>query len=111
MLAELAAANAAFAVIKKCVENGSEIAKAGQAIADFTLNKDAVQKKAAAQPTKLSAQQFTDLNTLVKDEDEDFRDRVVANVQANKIHQGNYKIWTDKYKEAKKNKPKSKEAK
>ena len=78
---------------------------------DTDGNVKGVQKKAAAQPTKLSAQQFTDLNTLVKDEDEDFRDRVVANVQANKIHQGNYKTWTDKYKEAKKNKPKSKEAK
>ena len=53
MLAELAAANAAFAIIKKCVENGSELAKAGQAIADFTLNKDAVQKKAASKGSNL----------------------------------------------------------
>tara|TARA_B110000444_G_scaffold38451_1_gene34103 strand:+ start:210 stop:665 length:456 start_codon:yes stop_codon:yes gene_type:complete len=45
MLAEIAAANAAFAIIKKCVENGSELAKAGKAISDFTLNKDAAQKK------------------------------------------------------------------
>ena len=45
MLAELAAANAAFAIIKKCVENGSDLAKAGKAISDFTLNKDAVQKE------------------------------------------------------------------
>ena len=45
MLAEIAAANAAFAIIKKCVENGSDIAKAGKAISDFTLNKDAAQKK------------------------------------------------------------------
>ena len=36
----------AFAIIKRCVENGSEIAKAGKAIHDFTINKDAVQKKA-----------------------------------------------------------------
>jgi len=45
MLAEIAAANAAFAIIKKCVENGSDIAKAGKAISDFTLNKDAAQRK------------------------------------------------------------------
>jgi len=45
MLAEIAAANAAFAIIKKVVENGSDIAKAGKAISDFTLNKDAAQKK------------------------------------------------------------------
>ena len=45
MLAEIAAANAAFAIIKKYVENGSDIAKAGKAISDFTLNKDAAQRK------------------------------------------------------------------
>ena len=53
MLAELAAANAAFAIIKKCVENGSDIAKAGKAIHDFTINKDAVQNKAAARGSNL----------------------------------------------------------
>ena len=42
MLLELQAANAAFAIIKKTIENGSEIAKAGKAIADFTNAKDAV---------------------------------------------------------------------
>jgi len=53
MLAELAAANAAFAIIKKCVENGSDIAKAGKAIHDFTINKDAVQHKAHARGANL----------------------------------------------------------
>ena len=53
MLAELAAANAAFAIIKKCVQNGSDIAKAGKAISDFTLNKDVVQKKAQARGVNL----------------------------------------------------------
>ena len=42
MLAELAAANAAFAVIKQCVQNGSDIAKAGKAIGDFVSAKDAL---------------------------------------------------------------------
>ena len=40
MLAELAAANAAFAIIKQCVQNGSDIAKAGKAIGDFVSAKD-----------------------------------------------------------------------
>ena len=40
MLAELAAANAAFAVIKQCVQNGNDIAKAGKAIGDFVSAKD-----------------------------------------------------------------------
>ena len=53
MIAEIAAANAAFQIIKKAVENGSEIAKCGKAIADFTLNKDAIQRKAQARGTNL----------------------------------------------------------
>ena len=36
----LAEANAAFAVIKQCVQNGSDIAKAGKAIGDFVSAKD-----------------------------------------------------------------------
>ena len=75
MLAELAAANAAFAVIKKCVENGSELAKAGKAISDFTLNKDAVQKKAAAKGSNLDGsksdlEEFLALDELKRKEDE-----------------------------------------
>lgn len=46
MLAELAACNAAYQIIKTAVSNGSELAKCGKAISDFTLNKDAIQKKA-----------------------------------------------------------------
>jgi hypothetical protein len=75
MLAELAAANAAFAVIKKCVENGSELAKAGKAISDFTLNKDQVQKKAASKGSNLDGSksdldEFLALDELKRKEDE-----------------------------------------
>ena len=75
MLAELAAANAAFAIIKQCVENGSELAKAGKAISDFTLNKDAVQKKAAAKGSNLDGSksdldEFLALDELKRKEDE-----------------------------------------
>ena len=75
MLAELAAANAAFAIIKKCVENGSDIAKAGKAISDFTLNKDAVQKKAQKQGSNLDGsksdlEEFLALDELKRKEDE-----------------------------------------
>tara|TARA_R100000149_G_scaffold63367_1_gene34280 strand:+ start:240 stop:680 length:441 start_codon:yes stop_codon:yes gene_type:complete len=45
MLAELAAANAAFAVIKQCVQNGKEIASAGSAIAQFVGAKEDLQRK------------------------------------------------------------------
>ena len=46
MLVELAAANAAFAVIKETVQNGGDIMSAGQKLFDFFDNKNAIQKKA-----------------------------------------------------------------
>ncbi len=46
MLVELAAANAAFAVIKETVQNGGDIIAAGQKLFDFFDNKNAIQKKA-----------------------------------------------------------------
>jgi preprotein translocase subunit Sss1 len=46
MLAELAAANAAFAVIKQCVSNGKELANVGKQISDFVFAKEQIQKKA-----------------------------------------------------------------
>ena len=45
MLAELAAANAAFAVIKQCVSNGREIADAASSIGKFVGAKEDLQKK------------------------------------------------------------------
>lgn len=45
MLAELATANAAFAVIKKFISNGRELADCTKAISDFVTAKDALQKK------------------------------------------------------------------
>lgn len=75
MLAELAACNAAFAIIRKCVENGSELAKAGKAISDFTLNKDAIQKKAQSKGTNLDGsksdlEEFLALDELKRKETE-----------------------------------------
>ncbi len=48
MLVELAAANAAFQVIKETVQNGSDIMAAGQKLFDFFDNKSAIQKKASS---------------------------------------------------------------
>ena len=45
MLAELAAANAAFSIIKKAVQNTGDIAKAGRAISDFVIAKEELQRK------------------------------------------------------------------
>jgi hypothetical protein len=46
MLVELAAANAAFAVIKETVQNGGDILAAGQKLFDYFDNASAIQKKA-----------------------------------------------------------------
>tara|TARA_R100001480_G_scaffold100415_1_gene104311 strand:- start:164 stop:610 length:447 start_codon:yes stop_codon:yes gene_type:complete len=45
MLAELAAANAAFAIIKKAISNSGDLAKAGKAISDFVIAKEELQRK------------------------------------------------------------------
>lgn len=45
MLAELAAANAAFAIIKQAVSNGRDLANAGSAIADFVGAKEELRKR------------------------------------------------------------------
>ena len=47
MLAELAAANAAFAVIKKAVQNSGDLDRAGGAIAKFVGAKEGLEKKVA----------------------------------------------------------------
>ena len=47
MLAELAAANAAFSVIKQVVQNSGDLARAGGAIAKFVGAKEGLEKKVA----------------------------------------------------------------
>ncbi len=47
MLAELAACNAALAVITKTLQHGKELTTAGKAVADFVINKDALATKAS----------------------------------------------------------------
>lgn len=44
MLAELAAANAAFAIIKEAVSNGKDLLSAGSAISDFVNAKEDLRK-------------------------------------------------------------------
>lgn len=45
MLAELAAANAAFSIIKQAVSNGRDLANAGSAIADFVGAKEELRRR------------------------------------------------------------------
>jgi len=46
MLAELAAANAAFSVIKQFVSNGKELSGCAKQISDFVFAKEQIEKKA-----------------------------------------------------------------
>ena len=52
MLAELAAANAAFGVIKSFISNGKELASCGKQISDFVFAKEEIEKKAKKQRAK-----------------------------------------------------------
>ena len=52
MLAELAAANAAFGVIKSFISNGKELASCGKQISDFVFAKEQIEKKANKKRSK-----------------------------------------------------------
>ena len=75
MLAELAACNAAYAIIKQVVSNGAELSNAAKSIHDFTLNKDIIQKKASAKGgnadgSNSDLEEFLALDELKRKEDE-----------------------------------------
>lgn len=70
MLAELAAANAAFAVIKQAVQNGKEIAAAGSAVAEFVGAKEKLQYKAQKKGGGSDLEEFMALEQLKQQEDE-----------------------------------------
>ena len=52
MLAELAAANAAFSVIKQFVSNGKELSGCAKHISDFVFSKEEIERKAKKQRAK-----------------------------------------------------------
>ena len=74
VLETIAAANAAFAVIKKCVENGSDIVNAGKAIAAFVTGKEELQRKVAgkdkSKATGSDLEAFMQLEKLNQQEQE-----------------------------------------
>lgn len=70
MLAELAAANAAFAVIKQAIANGKEIAAAGNAVAEFVGAKEKLQQKAQRKGGGSDLAEFMALEELKSREDE-----------------------------------------
>ena len=86
MLAELAAANAAFAVIKQAVSNGKEIAAAGSAIAEFVGAKEKLQAKAAKKGGGSDLEEFMALEKI-KDQEEQLKQIM--------IYAGRPGLWGD----------------
>jgi hypothetical protein len=70
MIAELAAANAAFDVIKQSIQNGKEIYEAGEAVAEYFGLKAEIQKKAHEHGYKSDLQAFMATEQLKAQEDE-----------------------------------------
>ena len=74
MLAELAAANAAFSVIKSFVSNGKELTGCAKHISDFVFSKEQLEKKAKKQKSKgvggSDLEEFLALEKIKQQEDE-----------------------------------------
>lgn len=70
MLAELAAANAAFDVIKQTIQNGQEIYEAGEALAKYFGLKTEIQQKAHQHGYKSDLEAFMAAEQLKAQEDE-----------------------------------------
>ena len=70
MLAELAAANAAFSVIKAAVQNGSDIAKAGSAIAKFVGAKQDLERKSIKKGGGSDLEEFMALEQIREQEEQ-----------------------------------------
>ena len=87
MLAELAVANAAFAVIKEAVQNSGDIMNAGQALFDYFDTKSVIQKKANEKGDgKSDLEEFMALEQLKKQE---------AELKQMMIYQGRAGMWQD----------------
>jgi len=70
MLAELAAANAAFGILKTAISNGKEIADAASAVAQFVGAKEDLQRKAQKKGGGSDLQEFLALEKIRQQEDE-----------------------------------------
>jgi hypothetical protein len=84
MLAELAIANAAFAVIKETIANGGDIMAAGQHIFKFFDSKSEISKKANASGSDSEA--FFALEQIKQNE---------KDLQEMFIYQGRAGLWDD----------------
>ena len=76
MIAELAAANAAFAVIKGALANGKELHQLGSRVFDYFDNKAKIQEKATQKGGSSDLEEFMALERL-KQQEEELRERMV----------------------------------
>jgi len=86
VIAELAAANAAFGVIKETIANGKEIYEAGEALADYFGLKSQIQKKAHEHGYKSDLQAFMAAEQL-KEQEKALKEMM--------IWQGRGGLWDD----------------
>lgn len=82
MLAELAAANAAFAVIKKTIANGQELASVAQQASTYFDSKSSIAKQAKKNGNKSDMEAFMALETL-KQQEEELREIMIYGGRAN----------------------------
>jgi hypothetical protein len=76
MIAEIAAANAAFAVIKAALANGKELHQLGSRVFDYFDNKAAIQEKATKKGGGSDLEEFMALEQL-RQQEEELRERMV----------------------------------
>jgi hypothetical protein len=76
MIAEIAAANAAFAVIKAALANGKELHQLGSRVFDYFDNKARIQEKATQKGGGSDLEEFMALEQL-KQQEEELRERMV----------------------------------
>ena len=86
MIAELAAANAAYDVIKQTIQNGQEIYEAGEALAKYFGLKNEIQKKAHEHGYKSDLEAFMAEEQLKRQEEE---------LKQMMIYQGRGGMWND----------------
>ena len=90
MLAELAAAKAAFGVIKSFISNGKELASCGKQISDFVLAKESIERKASKQKAK--GVYTSDLEEFMALEELKQKEEVLKQIM---IYVGRPGLWAD----------------
>lgn len=101
MLAELAAANAAFAVIKEAVSNGGDLVAAGAKLGEYFGFKSEISKKASSKGS--DSEEFWAMESLKKQEQQ---------LKEIMIYQGRAGLWDDWLKfQAQKRREREEEAK